>query len=615
MAAFGAMRLVMTLLVRDEADVVRENLDFHFSQGVDFAIVMDNGSRDGTRELLRPYEREGRIRVIDQEGLYDQAPWYTQMARLAVSEEAADWVLPNDADEFFCPADRSIREVLEGVSPGTSALICPRVNFVPTPEDGRAWWERMVLRERVPVDKAGRALRPKLIHRAHPELTIPKGNHRREEPVDGEVTQTDAIRVLHFQMRGWKQFERGVILRGGTLRGATGYKQRFNLNRRREYRIWRRGGLRDYYSARLKDEADHEVVEDTAFRDLLRELYPDGPLEPTGKAAAGRLRRGRARLAAAPTMAVGRLRRARRPAEVRPPAIFVVGVPRSGTTLLRLMLDAHPQVAIPAETHFLPRVIKTWKRLEREGEPREARVRACVELMTSHRRWPELEVDAAALEAHLAGIRAPELADVARSVHVVHAAQLSKPRWGDKTPGYLTRMRAIARAVPEARFVHVVRDGRDVALSLSAAAWGPDEVGDAARLWERRIRTARRQARRLPARYTEVRFEELVEDPESVLRRVAGFAALEWDDAMLAHHERAEERLAASTRERVTAVGDVLTSEERGRQHALAAQPPRGDRVGRWRSQLTSRDLEAFEGPAGRLLDELGYAEDGAPGR
>src|SRR5690606_14674176 len=86
----ASMRLVMALLVRDEADIVRENLDFHFAQGVDFAVVMDNRSSDGTTEILEEYAARGLLRLIHQPGVYDQEPWVNEMVHIAVHEEGAD---------------------------------------------------------------------------------------------------------------------------------------------------------------------------------------------------------------------------------------------------------------------------------------------------------------------------------------------------------------------------------------------------------------------------------------------------------------------------------------------------------------------------------------------
>jgi hypothetical protein len=280
------------------------------------------------------------------------------------------------------------------------------------------------------------------------------------------------------------------------------------------------------------------------------------------------------------------------------PAPFVVGVGRSGTTLLRLMLDAHPQLAIPAETHFVPDL------LEREGECRLAD--ELVDTIVAARTWDDFGLDADELRAKAAGARGA--GEVLRVFYRLCAEREGKPRWGDKTPGYVKRMRTIGTALDEARFIHLIRDGRDVALSRRKRGMGADKpIGDVADLWKRRIDNARKQAKRLRGRYMEVRYEDLVADPEHALRQICELIELEFDPAMLAHHERAGER--------ISELGDLAADgERRGREagerqssHALASQPPSAVRTGVWRAEMDPVDRAEFEHVAGGLLAELGY--------
>ncbi len=293
-----------------------------------------------------------------------------------------------------------------------------------------------------------------------------------------------------------------------------------------------------------------------------------------------------------------------------PPAPFVVGVNRSGTTLLRLMLDAHPELAIPAETHFLPRLIARWRRLEERGVPEPDRRGALVRLITRHPRWPDLELGAAELSEHLAALAPIGLADVARALYVVHARSRGKERWGDKTPAYLEHMGTIACTLEEARFVHLIRDGRDVAVSLAEVSWGTNDAAEAARTWAGQIRAGRLAAAQLDlGRYMEVRYEELVGEPHRVLREIAELIELPWNDSMLRYYEGAYERLRPLERDRRGRDGRLAVSAAARRaQHATAAGPPRLDRVGRWRTEMAPEDRQRFEAEAGDLLDELGYS-------
>ncbi|MEO8091761.1 MAG: sulfotransferase [bacterium] len=299
-----------------------------------------------------------------------------------------------------------------------------------------------------------------------------------------------------------------------------------------------------------------------------------------------------------------RPRFARRRVEAPPsdaePAIFIVGVARSGTTLLRLMLDAHPDLAIPPETHFIPQVIRAC---ERSDDP----ASAALEVITTHRRWPDFGLDAEQLRARLESHRDLGPGDALRAFYGLYAAQHQKRRWGDKSTNYVRKMRPISRVLPEARYVHLIRDGRDVALSLVDVHFGPETIAGAAEKWSSEITRARRQSRRLP-HYTEVRYEQLVADPEPMLRSVCEAMALPWDDAILNYQERAGGRIAEIARDFDRAAGDAVPAEVRAGHQANVSKPLQASRAARWRSEMSAADLARFERIAGETLDDLGYA-------
>jgi hypothetical protein len=198
--------------------------------------------------------------------------------------------------------------------------------------------------------------------------------------------------------------------------------------------------------------------------------------------------------------------------------------------------------------------------------------------------------------------------DAARSFYEAYAAREGKPRWGDKSPPYTWKARRIQSGLPEAHFIHLIRDGRDVALSLSEVSWGPGDLQEAADKWVEELGRARRRARRLrPGTYLEVRYEDLVADPEPLLRRVAEFVRLPWDPGMLDYHHGAEERMKEVIRDFHPLGGGTITAEERKRQHELVSSPPSSSRVGRWRTEMSVEDRQEFEDIAGDLLRELGY--------
>jgi len=291
------------------------------------------------------------------------------------------------------------------------------------------------------------------------------------------------------------------------------------------------------------------------------------------------------------------------PGEAGAPSPFVVGVPRSGTTLLRLMLDAHPELAIPPETHFIPSVIRS---IRRGGSADRVADR-----ITQHRRWADFGLDAGELRGRIRALDPLEAGPAIRAFYELYAERRGKPRWGDKTPGYATKMRRIAKALPEARFVHVIRDGRAVVGSRNRRSRRPLPVDVAARRWKRRVISTRNRSRGV-GHYTEVRYEDLVGETEATLRIVCSFVELPFDEAMLRHHEGAGERIAEIDRDLPARGGRPdLGAEPRIAAHARADQPPDPRRAGAWRDEMAAEDVSAFEAEAGDLLETLGYARRG----
>lgn len=292
-------------------------------------------------------------------------------------------------------------------------------------------------------------------------------------------------------------------------------------------------------------------------------------------------------------------RRLRARGPVPPPAPFVCGVTRSGTTLLRLMLDTHPEVAIPGETHFVPRLIKRMERRRLSADE-------AADFVTRHKRWGDFHLDPDELRARFRALRPFNAAGAIRAFYGLYAEREGKPRYGDKTPGYMREMLRLQRVLPEARFIHIVRDGRDVALSVMKLNWGPSTPTEAAELWVERIRRARKQAPKV-SHYMEVVFEDLVLDTEPTLRRVCEFIELDYDPAMLDYHERAEERLREKARDLPRSKRPPQPAELRMRSHQLAREPPREDRIGLWRSKMSPEQVAEYEAVAAPLLTELGY--------
>ena len=289
------------------------------------------------------------------------------------------------------------------------------------------------------------------------------------------------------------------------------------------------------------------------------------------------------------------------------PAPFVCGVTRSGTTLVRLMLDSHPDLAIPGETHFVPKLIKSAERSKQSADD-------YADMIIDHKRWGDFHLDANDLRSRIRDLDRPNAADALRTFYMTYAEREGKARYGDKTPGYIQEMRRIERVLPEARFVHIIRDGRDVSLSHMRMNWGPETFEQSARLWRNRIRRTRKMAK-TTKHYMEIHFEDLVQDTEGVLRRVCDFVELEFDPVMLDYHERAEGRLAEKARTLPRKNRPDQPAEARIASHKLANEPPRADRIGMWRERMTPEQVVEYEAIAGDMLTIMGYEVSTDEGR
>jgi hypothetical protein len=283
------------------------------------------------------------------------------------------------------------------------------------------------------------------------------------------------------------------------------------------------------------------------------------------------------------------------------PAPFILGSPRSGTTLLRLMLDAHPELAIPPESHFIPDLLGVWAKADSPAE-------AFADGLIGFRQFDKFHVDPDELRRRLTDPPVAKVGEAIRTFYRLYAETHGKPRWGDKTPvmPYIRIMPTISRKLPEAHFIHVIRDGRDVASSLRTVWFGPSGIEDSAEFWVKHVERARQRGTEVP-HYTEVFYEELATQPEPVLRRLCEELALEFDPVMLRYHERAVERLSEDTGDYVSRSGRTIPAEERYSHHGRLQKPANASQVGRWRTEMTPDEQRRFFEIAGGTLQDFGY--------
>lgn len=247
------MRVVMTLLCRDEEDIIDTNVRFHLEHGVDHIIITDNGSKDGTVRILQRLQATGQISLLfEPTHNHDQSVWVTRMARLAKTQFGADWVINGDADEFYFPASGNLRKELETVPDDVAALRMHRTDFLPplagSPSD-RPFYQSQVIRQRQSLNALGKPLPPKTCHRGHPEIEVADGNHYVSlggEPLGSPLIQN--IDILHFPVRSFAQFSRKI--RNGTE--ALCQNPRLDHSVGRTWRhlyheYWKKGRLEEYY--------------------------------------------------------------------------------------------------------------------------------------------------------------------------------------------------------------------------------------------------------------------------------------------------------------------------------------------------------------------------------
>ena len=282
----------------------------------------------------------------------------------------------------------------------------------------------------------------------------------------------------------------------------------------------------------------------------------------------------------------------------------IVGSPRSGTTLLRFMLDAHSGLAIPPETGFLT----LGNRLKGRGDAlRERFFQAVVNYPPEFPSWPDFEVSQEDFRKALTEVEPFNVSEGFRTFYRLYAARHGKPRWGDKTPIYCLHLDAVRSVLPEARFLHIIRDGRDAALSLRKMWFSPGrEIETQAAYWRDCVLAARR-AGAGRGDYLEVRYEELVLDTRPTLERVCEHVGLSFEPAMLSYYERTPARLREHKGRARPDGTTFLTREERVRQQERTTQPPDPSCVFDWKRSMSRDDDRRFKSVAGDLLKELGY--------
>lgn len=271
--------------------------------------------------------------------------------------------------------------------------------------------------------------------------------------------------------------------------------------------------------------------------------------------------------------------------------IFIVGTGRCGTSLLATILDSHSNIAITPETHFVPECLSV---LRASSDPE-----TMLKIISSYPRYPELNIPFDTLRERFMGSIRRTPSFLVNCLYDIYAETHNKSRWGDNTPFYGFHMRRLQAITGGAKFIHIVRDGRDVALSVIPLKWGPNDIETAAQWWQESLRRIRDEARHLPF-YMEIRYEDLILESETSLRKICAFVDEPYDASILEYQDNGARRLAQHVRE----VGPI-TVEERRASVSLIADKLDGSRVARWKKEFTSSQNARFMALAGDTLNEL----------
>jgi hypothetical protein len=266
---------------------------------------------------------------------------------------------------------------------------------------------------------------------------------------------------------------------------------------------------------------------------------------------------------------------------------FIVGAGRSGTTLLRLILAGHSRLHIPPETRFIAPLVQT---LPLSGQLEPAQIEQALNIMVENFRWPDLDIPAEELKRQARGLRAPRLVDIIDIVYRTHLLRAGKARFGDKTPMYIDIIPQLAALYPGAKFIHLIRDGRDVAISRIDVGW--ERYYERGKFeWTRAIAKRREYiGRPIADQILEVRYEDLVSDLGSTVQRVCAFLTEDFEPSMLDWRP----------------LMDLVPERER-HIHTRLGQPVSRNDIAVWQRRLSAPECFAIEACLYRDLEELGY--------
>lgn len=268
--------------------------------------------------------------------------------------------------------------------------------------------------------------------------------------------------------------------------------------------------------------------------------------------------------------------------------IFIVGSQRSGTTMLRLMLNAHPNISIPFESGFITRIYKKLEEFGDLGNP--DNIKLLLNEISNNK-----FVKLGALienEEEILNVNPTNYSELISAIYGAYTYNRGKKRWGDKEPAYVTDIDILAKLFPNLKVIHIVRDGRDVAVSMKKLSWGSKNLPRIARDWAWKVMLANKTGAFLgKSQYLEIRYEDLVIDSEKILQKICSFIDEEYSSKMLSYPVTAKEEMPS----------DSINF------HQNSVMAPDKNKIFQWKKDLPTADQIIFQEEAGEALENFGY--------
>lgn len=268
---------------------------------------------------------------------------------------------------------------------------------------------------------------------------------------------------------------------------------------------------------------------------------------------------------------------------------FIVGSGRSGSTLLRVMLASHSRLCMPPETWFLLPLVEKFPLA---GALSNAQVTELLNIVTSHYRWPDLNINPTVISAKVNSLISPTLRDICNVIYSTLAESAGKQRWGDKTPPYIKILPQLVELYPNARFIHLVRDGHDVTKSFQSKGWYGPALHSNTIEWKTAAECMRRyEVEPWQDQLITIRYEALVQHTELELRKICNFLGEEFETTMLEKQPHAEH----------------LIPERERKIHEKITRKPADTDTFRWKRELSALEILIIESYIYSELDQSGY--------